>query len=563
MPRSQKLRQLRPTPANNEMPTRQRSRLWTNRLWVLSGLLGAATLASTAAIIHDSSRQISAGRLLARSAAQQAATIAAGRLQILALETFAPVAPWETTRANPAKVDLDALAGSQRDAVRCRCRDTLPVEAFFRFEVQSGELELERIDTTAMISTEEIKKIARAESERPRSSRTATHLVAMPSGDRATVTIVRASQNGEASVIYGLAAGARAIAQTVFEGVMKPRAATSQTAPFNPLDSLVFEVRTPALSNALVGAVSPTNRFRATVYPSGSLEGLGITAALTRPQAVHSLFVSQQAIWHLGLMLLATIFVIVFAIGSSRRDLLLARARSDFIAGVSHDLRMPLAQILIASETLTMKRERDEAERDKLSSSIVREARRLVSIVDNVLLFSRSGAVALRPRLEPLAASALFNDVADSVSLAVEDAGQTLDVDDSGSVVLLGDRQLLRQALVNLVDNALKYGSPGQRIRLGATRESSSAVRLYVEDEGPGVPKEERTRILEPYERLSRDQVSERTGTGLGLSVVRHIADVCGGRVWLEDGTAGGTRAVLELPGGVASESPAPHGQLV
>ncbi len=504
MPRSRKLRQLRPTPASNEMPTRPRSRLWTNRLWVLSGVLGVATLASTAAIIHDSSRQIAAARLLARSAARQAAAIATGRLEILALETFAPVAPWGTTRATPASVDLDALARSQRDAAQCRCRDTLPAEAFFRFDVRSRELELKRIDTTATVSTEELEKIAGAESERRQSSRTATHLVAIPPGDRATVIIVRASENGEPSAIYGLVAGARAITETVFDGVTRPRSETSPAAPFNPLDSLVFEVRAPGAVAALVGGVAPANRFRATVYPSGALEGLGITAALTRPGAVHSLFVSQQATWHLGLMTLATLFVIVFAIGSSRRDLLLARARSDFIAGVSHDLRMPLAQILIASETLTMKRERDEAERDKLSSSIVREARRLVSIVDNVLLFSRSGAVALRPRLEPLAASALFNEVADSVSLAVEDSGQTLDVDDSEPVVLLGDRQLLRQALVNLVDNALKYGSPGQRIRLGATRESSSTVRLYVEDEGPGVPVGERARIFEPYERLSR-----------------------------------------------------------
>ena len=99
------------------------------------------------------------------------------------------------------------------------------------------------------------------------------------------------------------------------------------------------------------------------------------------------------------MLTLATLLVIAFAIGSSRRELLLARTRSDFIAGVSHDLRMPLAQILIAGETMTLRRERDETERVWLSSSIVREARRLISIVDNVLLFSRSGAVALRPRL--------------------------------------------------------------------------------------------------------------------------------------------------------------------
>jgi signal transduction histidine kinase len=246
------------------------------------------------------------------------------------------------------------------------------------------------------------------------------------------------------------------------------------------------------------------------------------------------------------MLTLATLLVIAFAIGSSRRELLLARARSDFIAGVSHDLRMPLAQILIASETLTLRRERDETERVRLSSSIVREARRLISTVDNVLLFSRSGAVALRPRLQPLSVATLFDDVVDAVKLAVEDGGQTIETSDA-SLAILGDRQLLRQALVNLVDNSLKYGSPGQRIELGAERHGER-VHLYVADEGPGVPQSERTRIFEPYERLARDQTSERTGTGLGLAVVRHIVQVCNGRVWLDESATRGARVILELP---------------
>ena len=81
-------------------------------------------------------------------------------------------------------------------------------------------------------------------------------------------------------------------------------------------------------------------------------------------------------------------------------------------------------------------------------------------------------------------------------------------------------------------------------------------VRLYVENDGPGVPAELRKRVFEPYERLSRDQTSERTGSGLGLAVVEQIARALGGKVWLEDGRRGGTRAVLELreaPRGSAS----------
>jgi signal transduction histidine kinase len=207
---------------------------------------------------------------------------------------------------------------------------------------------------------------------------------------------------------------------------------------------------------------------------------------------------------------------------------------------------MPLAQILIASETLAMQRERTDAERVSLASSIVRETRRLVALVDNVLLFSRSGALELTPVLRPVGVDELLDDVVDAVRLAVDDAGQTIEMVGERGLTITGDRRLVRQALVNLVDNALKYGDAGQTIRLGAER-CGERVRISVEDDGPGIPEAERTRVFEPYARLAHDQASERTGTGLGLAVVRQIAEASGGRVWIENGATRGARVVLEL----------------
>jgi signal transduction histidine kinase len=201
----------------------------------------------------------------------------------------------------------------------------------------------------------------------------------------------------------------------------------------------------------------------------------------------------------------------------------------------------------LASETLVMRRAANESERATLASAILREARRLIGMVENVLLFSRSGSVELKPTLETVAVDALFADVVEAVELAVDDARQSIDASVEHDVAVAGDRSLLRQALVNLVDNALKYGGPGQRIRLSADRSVSGTVRLHVDDEGPGVPRSDRDRVFEPYRRLGTHQVSERTGTGLGLAVVRQIVDACGGRVWLEDAPTRGTRAVIEL----------------
>jgi signal transduction histidine kinase len=517
------------------------------------------TLGASAAIIHDTSRQTAAAHLVARSTSHQIAVVAAGRLENLAIQTFAPVAPWETRPSPTVSDELDALVRAQDSSAACRCRDTLSAEAFFRFDVATGKVVIRRrtrgtaaIDSAAPV----VGDVARADAGRVAPPHHANVHFAAPSAlrGRGIVTIVRPGAGGAPIAVYGLVGDAHDIAQTIFTILTTARASDASSPETMTLDSSSLVVKAEGSSTPIYGSLDDNHSFRATATPTGALEGLVITAALTRAQAVHSLFLSQRELWHLAGLTLATIFAIALAIGSSRREVLLARTRSDFIAGVSHDLRMPLAQILIASETLTLEREKDKHERLKLSSSIVREARRLMGIVDNVLLFSRSGAVALKPRVEPLSIRTLFGDVIEAVSLAVDDAGQTIEANDR-SLAILGDRQLLRQALVNLVDNALKYGKPGQRIRLLAEEAAGDAVRLAVEDEGPGVPESEEKRIFEPYERLARDQTSERTGTGLGLAVVRHIVQVCGGRVWIDASYASGTRAVIELPASIVRAS--------
>lgn len=512
-------------------------------LWVLASLLGGATLVSAAAMIHDTVRMHTAAFLVARATAEQIVALASERLTSTALTHFGVVARLPGGAVN-------TLARMQRQFAHGQRMDVLGASSFFRFDLDAKRLEVASVDPGAGEPPREVlTELANAAAVQARGPRRVMVRMATDAtlGDQAALTTVDVDARGEPIAVNGLVASARGMARVLFERAISEPPAVDTAKGLVPLDTTSLEVRAPD-GRVIFGAIGPDKTFRRSVRPIGPLEGLSVEVGLTLAQIPRP-FVAlapRMELWHLGLLLACTVLVISAAAGSARRELALARARSDFIAGVSHELRMPLAQILLAGETLTMQRERDADERERLSTSIVREAKRLIVLVENVLFFSRSGAVEFTPHLEALSVQTLFDDVVDAVHLAVDDAGQRLEIDVPPSLALSGDRQLVRQAMVNLVDNALKYGKRGSRVRLAAEARGD-AVRLYVDDEGPGIPTAERARVFEAYERLARDQASERTGSGLGLAIVRHIARQCGGDAWLEDASPRGTRAVIEL----------------
>ena len=542
-----------------------RSRLlgfWSSRLWIVAAVLGLTTVYSTANTIHDTnSRKLALG-LVTQATAMHLSTLAGARLERLALEGFAPEGPLTATTpdATPTRPRIELLARRQREGVACQCRELLPVSEFFQYDVRTERVERMPVDSgTASVraqtrpSDSALAGIARDEATmRTVSANAASRLIVDPRSDRtAIVALVQRDDRGNPITVFGMVVDRTPTFQSLFA------TSTGHSVPNSTglarLDSLSLEIRS-ATGQHLYGSLG-AGRAHAIAHLGGPLRGLEMEIAISPSRVAEPLLSphSPYQLLHIALLLGATIIVLGLAYTASRRELVLARARSDFIAGVSHDLRMPLAQILIASETLAMQRERSDGERVSLASSIVRETRRLVGLVDNVLLFSRSGALTLTPSLRPVAVDELFDEVVDAVRLAVDDAGQTIDATADDALAVMADRRLVRQALVNLVDNALKYGTAGQQIRLGATL-FDGQVRLWVEDEGPGIPRDQRAKIFEPYARLAHDQMSERTGTGLGLAVVRQIVEASGGRVWIEDATPHGTRAIIELQPAITAE---------
>ena len=235
-----------------------------------------------------------------------------------------------------------------------------------------------------------------------------------------------------------------------------------------------------------------------------------------------------------------------------RREDELQRLRTDFIASVSHELRTPLAQLRMFAETLLLGRVRSEAERTRSLEIIDQEARRLSHLVENILQFSRAErrAIALSRSVQPLAP--LLRETVEVFQPLARARQVQLTTALAEDAVADVDPAALRQIVLNLLDNAVKYGPAGQVLHL-ALRRAGDAVLLSVEDEGPGIPAADRLRIWKAFQRLERDVNSAVAGSGIGLAVVCELVLGHGGRAWVETPESGkGARFVIELPAGDA-----------
>jgi signal transduction histidine kinase len=254
-----------------------------------------------------------------------------------------------------------------------------------------------------------------------------------------------------------------------------------------------------------------------------------------------------------------TVALAAIGVRQLRREYELARIRSDFIASVSHELRTPLAQMRMFAETLLLGRVRSEEEHDRSLQIIDQEARRLTHLVENILQFSRAERKAIRLAAEPVDVASQTRDAMEMFAPIARARRVVLQGFLEEKVVACVDTGAFRQIILNLLDNAVKYGPPGQTvtIRLSRVRE---AFRLSIEDQGPGVPPAERERIWEPFHRVESAAVSAVAGSGIGLAVVSELVSLHGGRAWVEDAPARGARFVVELPIGTPAANGAVDG---
>jgi signal transduction histidine kinase len=315
---------------------------------------------------------------------------------------------------------------------------------------------------------------------------------------------------------------------------------------------LMLQVRRPDGGLMTTIGAASDERFSADLAMTPHTGGL-MTRVVVRPEAASMLLIGGMPASRLNtlmLLLLGSIVLAGVALLQIRRGRELARLRTRFVANVSHELRTPLAQISMFSETLLLGRERSTDEGQQFLSIIFREARRLSHLVESVLRFSRAETSSATGELH-LEARDVALEVSDAVRaftpLAAANGVEIRTELADGSAANV-ESDALRQVVLNLLDNAVKFGPERQRVTVSVQRTASEVV-VAVTDDGPGIPVSERRKVFEPFVQGAGSQSRKKTGAGIGLAVVAELMAAQGGRAWIEDGPDGrGARVAIALP---------------
>ncbi|WP_109485008.1 sensor histidine kinase [Occallatibacter savannae] len=223
------------------------------------------------------------------------------------------------------------------------------------------------------------------------------------------------------------------------------------------------------------------------------------------------------------------------------------QSRRDFIANVSHELRTPLTSIQGYVETLVDAPNPDPVMTKDFLQVILKNATRMNRLTEDLLALASIESPDYKLGMQPAKASAMVQDAIDALGGLVVDSGIDLHYAGAPDATVMVDPDAMNQVFGNLIENAVKYGKSGRRIRVGA-RALENEIEFFVQDFGPGIASEHITRIFERFYRVDKARSREAGGTGLGLAIVKHIVMAHGGRVRAESELGTGTTFLFTLP---------------
>jgi two-component system phosphate regulon sensor histidine kinase PhoR len=294
-----------------------------------------------------------------------------------------------------------------------------------------------------------------------------------------------------------------------------------------------------------VGVRFPTTLYnwRLQVSPTASEE---LASRVQNRRLLEMMMVTLSCV-----VIVAGVVTILIAAEKERR---MSTLRSDFVANVSHELKTPLALVRMFGEMLHSGRVASEAKRQEYLEIIVRESERLSNLIENVLDFAKVDRGRKAYEFAEGDVGAAVGRAAGVYRYRAERDGVDLAVEVEANLPPARiDERAIQLAVINLVDNALKYASHSKVVTISAQREGDS-IAIRVTDTGPGVPSDERERIFERFVRGASAALVEGgkeapvRGSGIGLALVKHIAESHGGRAWVESAVGQGSTFVVTIP---------------
>jgi signal transduction histidine kinase len=223
-----------------------------------------------------------------------------------------------------------------------------------------------------------------------------------------------------------------------------------------------------------------------------------------------------------------------------------SRAKTDFLADVSHELRTPLtvlrgnAQVGLALGP--------EEEQEQILHEVVEESKRMSRMVEDLLFLARSDSSSPPMNPETISVAPFVSELAGRAEMLAREHGAVLETDLRAEGTLRADPARVGQAVLILVDNAIKHGPAGGVVKLRSGTTHSGGLGITVEDRGPGIPKEDLPRIFERFYRVDKARSRKIGGTGLGLPIARTIVEAHGGHITAESRSGQGTRMSIHLP---------------